>query len=54
MEVTFIFELIQSLGFPTAVCVGLFWLNRETTKHYERVLMELKDALNNLSETIRK
>ena len=38
--------LIPELGFPAAVCVALFWNNRETVKHYEKVLFEFKNTLD--------
>lgn len=45
MEIAVVSELISGLGFPVAVCVALFWSNRETVKHYERVLLQFRETL---------
>ncbi len=39
-------ELVGNLGFPIAVCVALFWSNRETVKHYEKLLFSFKETLD--------
>ena len=47
MEPIVLNELINTVGFPIAVCVMLFWNNRETVKSYERLLLEFKGAIDN-------
>lgn len=54
MEVVALGELVSSVGFPTAVCVALFWSNRETVKHYEKVLFEFKNTLDNNTAAIQQ
>lgn len=54
METSLAAELINTLGFPTAVCIALFWNNRETVKHYERILMEFKKTLENNTDAINQ
>lgn len=46
-------ELINGVGFPIAVCVALFWFNRETIKEQQKLLVELKDIIRDNSEVIR-
>ncbi len=60
MEVAVVGDLIGTLGFPVVVCIALFWSNRETVKHYEKVLFEFKrtldantDALTRLLERVK-
>lgn len=47
MDVAVISGLIDGVGFPIAVCVALFWSNRETVKHYEKILLEFRNTLDN-------
>ena len=47
MDVAVIGGLVDGVGFPIAVCVALFWLNRETVKHYEKILLEFRNTLDN-------
>lgn len=46
MDVAVISGLIDNLGFPIAVVIALFWSNRETVKHYEKILLEFRNTLN--------
>lgn len=46
MDIVVISGLIDSLGFPIAVVIALFWSNRETIKHYEKILLEFRNTLN--------
>ena len=48
-----IVELINGLGFPIAVCVALFWFNRDTIKEQQKLLVELKDIIRDNSEVMR-
>lgn len=54
MEIENIISIINQIGFPIAVCIALFWLQRETVKHYEKLFMEFKGSIDNNSELIRK
>ena len=47
MDAAAVSELINTLGFPAAVCIALFWLNQNTVKHYEKVLLEFKTSIDN-------
>lgn len=61
MELAILNELISNVGFPIAICVALFWQNRETVKHYERVILKFEqsidkntEVMNMLISTVRK
>ena len=47
MDVAALSAAVGQIGFPAAVCFALMWTNRETVKHYERVLFEFKRTLDN-------
>ena len=46
-------ELINGVGFPIAVCIALFWFNRDTIKEQQLLLIELKDIIRDNSEVMR-
>lgn len=48
-----IVELINGVGFPIAVCIALFWFNRETIKEQQKLLIEFKDIIRDNSEVMR-
>ena len=48
-----IVDLINGVGFPIAVCIALFWFNRETTREQQKLLTELKDIIRDNSEVMR-
>lgn len=48
-----IIDLINGVGFPIAVCIALFWLNRETIKEQQKLLIEFKDIIRDNSEVMR-
>ena len=48
-----IVELINGVGFPIAVCIALFWFNRDTIKEQQILLNELKDIIRDNSEVMK-
>ena len=46
-------DLINSVGFPIAVCIALFWFNRDTIKEQQKILIELKDIIRDNSEVMK-
>ena len=48
-----IVELINGVGFPIAVCIALFWFNRETTREQQKLLVELKDIIRDNTEVMK-
>ena len=48
-----IVDLINGVGFPIAVCIALFWFNRETTREQQKLLTESKDIIRDNSEVMR-
>lgn len=48
-----IVDLINGVGFPIAVCIALFWFNRETIKEQQKLLTEFKDIIRDNSEVMR-
>ena len=48
-----VIELINGLGFPIAVCVALFWFNRDIIQTQHKLLSELKDTIRDNTEAIK-
>ena len=48
-----IVELINGVGFPIAVCIALFWFNRETIREQQKLLIELKDIIRDNTEVMK-
>ena len=48
-----IVELINGVGFPIAVCVALFWLNKGSIEKQTLLLSELKEIIRSNSEIIK-
>ena len=48
-----IVDIINGVGFPIAVSIALFWLNRETIKEQQKLLLEFKDIIRDNSEVMR-
>lgn len=46
-------ELINGVGFPIAVCIALFWFNRDTIREQQKLLIELKDIIRDNSEVMK-
>ena len=46
-------ELINGVGFPIAVCIALFWFNRDTMREQQKLLIELKDIIRDNSEVMK-
>lgn len=46
-------ELINTVGFPIAAFIAMFWLNRETLRRYEKVLSEFESTIKTHTEVIR-
>ena len=38
-------NIISEIGFPIAVCVALFWNNRDVIKRYEKLIDSFRMAL---------
>ena len=45
MDIVVIGQMVESLGFPIIVSAALFWSNRETVKHYGKVIAEFRKTL---------
>ena len=46
-------DLINGVGFPIAVCIALFWFNRDTIREQQKLLIELKDIIRDNSEVMK-
>lgn len=46
MDLEIIKELVNNMGFPIAITIFLLWQNRETVKHYEKLLLSFKNAID--------
>ena len=53
LDLNAIADLINGVGFPIAVCIALFWFNRETIKEQQKLLFEFKDIIRDNSEVMR-
>lgn len=53
MESNIIVELINTVGFPIAVCIALFWFNREVLKTQQKLLDDLKDTIRDNTEVLK-
>ena len=46
-------ELINGVGFPIAVCIALFWFNRDTIREQQKLLVDLKDIIRDNTEVMK-
>lgn len=46
-------ELINVLGFPIAVCIALFYINREMIQQQQRLLTEFQNTIRDNTEMMR-
>lgn len=53
LDLSAIANLINWVGFPIAVCIALFWVNRETIKEQQKLLIEFKDIIRDNSDVMR-
>lgn len=42
-----VIKLIQTLGFPIAVAIALFWQNTKMQDQHKEEMMKMTEALNN-------
>lgn len=54
METAYFSELINSVGFPIAVCVALFYQNYKLQESYNKTFNEFKEVINHNSKSIEK
>jgi len=54
MDLIIFGEMIETLGFPIAVCGALFWSNQQTVRRYESVLSAFRETLNNNTIALNK
>jgi len=52
MDIQIVTELINGVGFPITVCIGLFWVMRSTMIEFKNSLNAFKDALNSNTNTL--
>lgn len=46
-------ELINVLGFPIAVCIALFYINREMMMQQQKLLTEFQNTVRDNTEMMR-
>lgn len=46
-------ELINVLGFPIAVCIALFYINREMIQQQQKLLTEFQNTIRDNTEMMR-
>lgn len=52
MEIDVITSIINSVGFPIAVCIALFWTLKQMGTKALETMTEFKDAINNNTNSI--
>lgn len=50
---TELMELINVLGFPIAVCIALFYINREMMMQQQKLLTEFQNTVRDNTEMMR-
>lgn len=50
---TDVMELINVLGFPIAVCIALFYTNREMIQQQQKLLTEFQNTIRDNTEVMR-
>lgn len=53
MDYVVLTNFIKELGFPIAVCIALFWHNRETVKRFEQSIDKNTEVMGELIKEIR-
>lgn len=46
-------ELINVLGFPIAVCIALFYINREMIQQQQKLLTDFQNTIRDNTEIMR-
>lgn len=52
METNALIELINSIGFPIAACVALYYMNMAILKRQEEILQKLQSTLDHNTRSI--
>ena len=52
MMETALIPLIESIGFPAAICIALLWHHRKTVEHYERVILKFENSIEKNTATM--
>lgn len=50
---TDLMELINVLGFPIAVCIALFYINREMIQQQQKLLTDFQNTIRDNTEMMR-
>ncbi len=50
---TELMELINVLGFPIAVCIALFYINREMIQQQQKLLTDFQNTIRDNTEMMR-
>ena len=54
MDVTALAQIISTVGFPIAACIGLFWYMSKQTENHKEETDKLKQAIDNNTIIITK
>ena len=54
MDVTALTQIISTVGFPIAACIGLFWYMSKQTENHKEETDKLKQAIDNNTIIITK
>lgn len=54
MDLASIVEIINTIGFPIAACIALFWNNRDQSKHYREIIKEFKVSIDSNTDAVNR
>lgn len=54
METIIVTELVNTVGFPIAVSIALFYQNFKTQESYNKTFSEFKEVINHNSKSIEQ
>ena len=54
MDITALTQIISTVGFPIAACIGLFWYMSKQTENHKEETDKLKQAIDNNTIIITK
>ena len=49
-----IIEAINSVGFPIAMCIALFWFCNKTLAEHREILISFKDIIRDNTEALKQ
>lgn len=54
MDLNTIVEFVNTIGFPIATAIALFWNNRDQSKHYREIIKEFKVSIDSNTDAVNR